>query len=247
MPSHNTRNIVIRFFITSDNHCSFYCNIFTFEDCSWVWHWVTKLLISLNACVHHFGLIFFFTTRLINCGQPTFWGLSWGKFVFGWEKTLKKMSELLSNSVFWDKSSMVRWKTLCRHLKRGQGHANSLLIEGYYSCRCNSSTNTPGIIRLLGIHKCEWFKLREITFRFASVVCCKCWLDERVVYLSSSKREEMLEFVFLYRCVCQHDTHQMWPIAHWAASLKQSYSNSLIALVLAWELLLSQSASYWTS
>ncbi len=47
----------------------------------------------------------------------------------------------------------------------------------------------------------------------------------------------MLEFVFLYRCVCQHDTHQMWPIAHWAASLKQSYSNSLIALVLAWELL----------
>lgn len=47
----------------------------------------------------------------------------------------------------------------------------------------------------------------------------------------------MLEFVFLYRCVCQHDAHQMWPIAHWAASLKQSYSNSLIALVLAWELL----------
>lgn len=47
----------------------------------------------------------------------------------------------------------------------------------------------------------------------------------------------MLEFVFLYRCVCQHDTHQMWSVAHWTASLKQSHSNSLIALVLAWELL----------
>ncbi len=89
---------------------------------------------------------------------------------------------------------------------------------------------SSGFLAFTGVNDSNYVRLHLGSLLWSAV-------NARVVYLSSSKREEMLEFVFLYRCVCQHDTHQMWPIAHWAASLKQSYSNSLIALVLAWELL----------
>lgn len=108
---------------------SFYCKRSTLIDffkwckfiqdahfCCGVWH----ILISLNSVCTPLWTHFLFCHKLWS--RPTFWGLSWWKLVFGWKKTLKKMSELLSNSVFWAKSSMVRWKTLCRHLKRGQGH-----------------------------------------------------------------------------------------------------------------------------
>jgi len=105
---------------------SFYCEMFTLIYFIWIVQMYSRLFFcrgvyiskrSVYNILDSFSLLPPWAYKLR--ARSTFWGLSWGKLVFGWEKTLKKTSELLSNSVFWAKSSMVRGKTLCRHLKRG--------------------------------------------------------------------------------------------------------------------------------
>lgn len=137
--------------------------------------------------------------------RSTFWGLSWGKLVFGWEKTLKKTSELLSNSVFWAKSSMVRWKTLCRHLKRGHCKVTPewrmiqlRMPRLHYSWRHEPTR----FLALTNMKDLNYTRLHLDWLQWSAVNAA--WMSVSYIYA------HLRESLFLYRCVRQHDTHQMW-------------------------------------